>query len=248
MKTCSIKVNVRNPGQFFACCGILYCADRMFENAECCFIDDQFIIQAECDINPINAIIKKITKSETASTIKPDTNDADTPLYIDSIPMRFDFYNHIDNRHKIKLFAGQERFEKIISRWMNYLQEYDVVDTTNLEDFARLDVPSGLDTATSWNALDVGFSLNEQRLTRQSYPLIEFFAHVGIQTYAWTKNKEAYMYRTWPIFLPITVVRAVSTGIIRLQNTRCFRFYAEKSGQKQIFITSNEIDDVYDSY
>ena len=246
MKKCTIKVDVRNPGQFFACCGILYCADRMFENAECCFNGDEFTIRAECDVNPINAVIKRLNQTPTSDAVRPDTDSSDSPLYVDSIPIRFDFYNHIDNRHKIKLFAGREEFATIISRWLDHLQEYDVTDTTNLQDFARFDVPSGLDTSTSWNALDVGFSLNEQDMERRSYPLTEFFAHVGIQTYAWTASKAAYTYRTWPVFLPITVARAVSAGILQLQNTRRFRFYAKKTGQKQIFKTAREIDNFHD--
>ena len=245
MKEYSICVDLRNPGQFFACCGILYCADRMFENAMGCFKEDRFTIKAQCDGNPIHEIIKKLNEVDPECAIRSDTNDANSPLYIDSIPIRFDFYNHIDNRYKIKLFAGQETFTKIISRWMNHLKDYKEKDVIDLHEFTKTDVPSGIDVATSWNALDVGFSLNEQRIKkRMSYPLVEFFAHVGVQTYSWSKNRSKYTYRTWSDFLPITVARAVASGIIKLEHTRYFQFNTEKSGQKQVLNIAREVDEV----
>lgn len=242
MKEYSVRGDLRNPGQFFACCGILYCADRMFENAEGRFDEDIFIIKAECNGNPINEIIKNINKKELKHVIKSDDGNTDSPVYIDSIPIRFDFYNHIDNRYKIKLFTGRETFIKIISRWMDHLKEYnDTANTVNLQDFTKIDVPSGLDTYTSWNALDVGFSLKEQEMKRKSYPLVEFFGHIGVQTYSWSKNKQMYEYRTWPVFLPITVARVVATGAMKLQDVRCFQFYTKKSGKKRIFNRAHEI-------
>ena len=243
MKEYAMHVDLRNPGQFFACCGILYCADRMFKHAEGYFKGEKFHITADCSGNPIDEVLKKF-KRRKESMIKVDTKKADSPLDLGIIPMRFDFYNHIDNRHKIKLFAGQERFESILLRWLNHVKKYNGENTSSLHEFDEIDVPSGLDTDTSWNALDVGFSLNEQGMKRRSYPLVEFFAHVGIQTYAWSKNRQVYEYRTWPISLPITIARTVASGAIRLPGVRCFEFKTKKTGQKQVLNTSYEISGV----
>jgi len=42
----SIRINVAptNPGQFFACCGLLELADRLWPGAEGCFENGQFHI------------------------------------------------------------------------------------------------------------------------------------------------------------------------------------------------------------
>lgn len=240
MREYAIRIDLRNPGQFFACCGILYCADRMFRHAEGYFKDEEFLITADCSGNPIDEVLKKF-RCDTVRMIEADSEKADSPLYLCTIPMRFDFYNHIDNRPKIKLFAGRETFESILSRWLAYVKKYDAENTRSLHGFEEIDLPSGLDTDTSWNALDVGFSLNEHGMKMRSYPLVEFFAHVGIQAYAWSKNRRAYEYRTWPISLPITIARAVASGAIRLPGVRCFEFRAKKSGQKQVLNTSYEV-------
>ncbi|MDE0525478.1 MAG: hypothetical protein OXI27_02610 [Thaumarchaeota archaeon] len=242
MREYAIHIDLRNPGQFFACCGILYCADRMFKHAEGYFKDEKFLITADCDGSPIDEILKKI-KGDTVRMTKQDSEKADSPLDLCMIPMRFDFYNHIDNRPKIKLFAGQEKFKDILSRWLDHVKKYDGENTSSLHGFNEIDIPSGLDADTSWNALDVGFSLNEQRMERRTYPLVEFFAHVGIQAYAWSKNRQVYKYRTWPISLPITIARAVASGAIRLPGARCFEFRAKKSGQKQVLNTSYEVSE-----
>jgi len=241
MREYTILVDLKNPGQFFACCGILYCADRMYDEVEGYFDDDKFIITAKCDVNPIDGITKKLRTHQIESIIHADTDKPDSPVYINSIPIRFDFYNHFDNRHKIKLFAGQEVFKKIISRWIKHLRDNPPKSTTTLQELVTVDVPSGLDTYTSWNALDVGFSLNDQKMKRRAYPLVEFFAHVGIQTYAWSKDGQKYTYKAWNVPLPITIARAVAAGAITLQQTKCFQFETEKSGQKQIFNTAREV-------
>lgn len=240
-----MPVDLRNPGQFFACCGILYCADRMFKHAEGYFEPGKFFIVADCDGNPVNEVIKKLNEHDVKSMIKADTDNADSQIYLNTIPMRFDFYNHIDNRHKIKLFAGQEKIEKILSRWLEHIRKYDGKSITSFQSFYAIDISTGFDTDTSWDAQDVGFSLNEQKIKRRTYPLVEFFAHVGIQTYAWNKNKQTYTYRTWPVSLPITIARAVASGSIKLSGVKCFQFKTKKNGQKQVLNMSHEVDEMY---
>jgi len=240
MKIQSIKINDRNPGHFFACCGILYCVDRMFTEAYGYFKDDKFVIQAECDKDPISEILKKLSNAE--STITKDTEESDSPLYIESIPIRLDFYNHFDNRPRIKLFSGQQKIHDIIKRWLDHITEYDGGPVKDLKDQEEIDVPSGFDSGTSWNSLDVGFSLNVQRMKRRSYPLVEFFAHIGIQTYSWSKDEYAYRYRTWNEPLPITVARAVASGAVIIKNTKCFQFKTQKSGQTQILNSAQEVN------
>ena len=73
-----------------------------------------------------------------------------------------DFWNHFDDRPSIKLFAGQERSDKLLCRWLDHLIKCDK-KITGLLDLQVQDLPSGLDTATSWNTLDVGFSFKRTK-------------------------------------------------------------------------------------
>lgn len=241
MKRQSIKIDQRNPGHFFACCGILYCADRMFKEAYGYFKEGQFVLSAECYKKPLNDILQNFQQYQSEIIIEPDNDNSDAPLCLKNIPTRLDFYSHFDSRPKIKLFAGQEKIMAIIMRWFDYIKKWDGRDITTLQDLKEMDVPSGFDTHTSWNSLDVGFSLNQQNMRRLSYPLVEFFAHVGAQTYSWSKNGNTFQYQIWNIPLPFTVARAVGAGAINMPNTKRFQFKAEKSGQKQVLNNSYEV-------
>lgn len=42
--TIRVNVDVQNPGQFFACCGLLELADRLWPGAEGWFVDGEFCV------------------------------------------------------------------------------------------------------------------------------------------------------------------------------------------------------------
>ncbi len=241
MKSQSVKIDQKNPGHFFTCCGILYCADRMFKEAYGHFKEEQFVLSAECYEKPLNGILRNFQQCQSETIIEPDGDNSDAPLCLKSIPTRLDFYSHFDNRPKIKLFAGQEKIMDIIMRWFTYIKKWDGRNIITLQDLEEMNVSSGFDTHTSWNSLDVGFSLNQQKMQRRSYPLVEFFAHVGAQTYSWSKNGNTFQYQMWNTPLPLAVARAVGAGAIKMSNTKCFQFKAEKSGQKQVLNSSYEV-------
>ena len=269
MGTMTFPVDVRNPGHFFACCGILYCSDRIFNLAEGYFDkvesgQDVFILETNFDGNPLEEIINKLSVSgnpcncfggdphkEATCSLYMSDNPSDTvsskkddPLYFESISIWMDFWNHFDNRPKIKLFAGQESSINLIRRWMDYFVKYDN-KMNDLLDLAEMDLPSGFDTSTSWNALDVGFSLNEQKMNTKMrvYPLIEFFAYMGVQTYSWEKNsKEEYSYRIWTTPLPIMLSRTVAAGALILPNLKRFNFFTKEIRQKKVLKRAFEVN------
>ena len=235
MNELSLSIDVENPGHFFACCGILYCADRIYDSAEGHFRTDSgqnvFVLTTTSESNPIEEIVSKLNASKDPRKVDPDKSD--TALIFDSMSVMMDFWNHFDDRPKIKLFAGQEDSKKLLCRWMDHLARSDK-KINGLLDLQVQDLPSGFDTTTSWNTLDIGFSLNAHKMNKKisTYPLVEFFAYLGIQTYSWEKRKDGYFYRIWTVPLPITLARAAAAGALTHHNKRCFKFNSEKSGQK----------------
>jgi len=242
MNRVAFPIDLRNPGHFFACCGMLYCADHMFGIAKGCFKEDEFCLEADCKDDPLDEMMLRLNTEQ--DPIKADTDDFDSPLYLSNIPMRLDFWNHFDNRPKIKLFAGQEKSKNLLGRWTDHLRDYDKQSQKGLLGLEVLDLPSGFDTSTSWNALDVGFSLNMQGMNSEIcvYPLVEFFAYVGVQTYSWEeRNFSTYRYRVWNTPLSSMISIAVSSGALVIPDIRCFEFNTEKSGQKKILKRAKEI-------
>ena len=237
----SFSINPDNPGDFFACLGVLYCADKIFEIAEGYFKEKEFILITNSKENPLDKIITKINSFEIDDAIKVNGDKSDAAVELCSFNMHLDFWNHFDNRPKMKLFAGQETSRKIISRWIEHIKKCENV--SDLRGYNVQSTPSGFDTMTSWNALDTGFSINEQKMSIQAYPLIEFFAYIGVQTYAWEKKKEydSFYYRTWSTPIPITIAKAVAAGALKFSNNRCFKAFMKKSGQKKVLKRADRV-------
>lgn len=233
-----LPVDLFNPGHFFACCGILHVADRMFRSVRGWFDSSEFSIETEHK-DPIHAMV------EEASSINIQPGDkSDAPLHLGGkIDTRLDFWNHFDDRPPIKLFAGQEKSHAVVGRWAKHMKEQKSSGAREMWESSVQDVPSGFDTHTSWNALDVGFSLNEQGMKRRSFPLVEFFAYLGVQAYGWhrIKKSEEYCYNAWTVPLPNIAARAVAAGALEFPGTRHFRTRTDKSGQKKIFIEAREM-------
>lgn len=69
----TVPVDLTNPGQFFACCGLLELADRLWPGAEGWFEGDHFLIAAhpECSFRPLR---DKLAACAVANTMTPEQN------------------------------------------------------------------------------------------------------------------------------------------------------------------------------
>ena len=237
----AIATDLRNPGQFFACCGMLYCADRLLGDAVAHFEGDQFVLRA-AGPDPALSVMRRLR--DCSGSIRAETDGADSPVTIDDVRLRLDFWNHFDDRPTIKLFAGQIRSKPLVERWARLLNTYcqSGGELSAWTDFSTVSLPSGIDAATRWTAQDVGFSLNEQGMKEmRTYPLVEFFAHVGVQSYSWKEVKRGrYAYYTWDDPLPMTVAAAVASGAIGRLASRKFEFWTGRSGANKAFNMSRE--------
>jgi len=238
----SVETDLYNPGQFFACCGLLYCADRLLTGAVACFKGDKFVLQAD-EPDPAHAVMERL--KDCAGSVVSDADDVDSPVRIDDVPVRLDFWNHLDDRPTVKLFAGRIQSKKPIERWARYLQEcHKKVDGLSAwTDFTVTSLPSGIDAATRWTAQDVGFSLNEQGMKEiRTYPLVEFFAHIGLQSYCWLEvERGRHKYHTWGVPLPMLIAAPVAAGTIPSLVSGCFEFGIEPSGSNKTFNMSRGV-------
>src|SRR5215468_363408 len=73
--TIRINVDVTNPGQFFACCGLLELASRLDQNATAHFENGQFLVAGDVQI-VLDCFFKCDVKVDTVAVIKSD-DDAD---------------------------------------------------------------------------------------------------------------------------------------------------------------------------
>lgn len=235
-----LSINLLNPGHFFACCGILHAVDRALGSVLGSFDGNEFVLETERK-DPIQTIVNEASHIDISIG-----KESASPIHLGGkIDTRLDFWEHFDNRPKIKLFAGQEKSHDVVGRWIEHMKGHVTSNAKELWNSSVIDVPSGFDTHASWNSLDVGFSLHVQNMKRRSFPVVEFFAYLGAQAYGWynsRKSREEYCYNAWAVPLPNIVARAAAAGALEFPGTRHFRARTKKSGQKKTFIEAMESD------
>lgn len=67
----TVNVDITNPGQFFACCGLLELADRLWPGAEGWFAEDRFLISGNSECS-LCALLKALAESTVANTMTPE--------------------------------------------------------------------------------------------------------------------------------------------------------------------------------
>ena len=117
----SVKVDVTNPGQFFACCGLLELADRMWIGAEGWFESAWFHISAGGELSEL---ISNLSQAELLQ-LDPDDNTA-SPIAIGRPfrTLRLDWWH--DERaggKDLKAWAGTMESVRIAKAMQNALRD-----------------------------------------------------------------------------------------------------------------------------
>jgi len=240
--TICFRVDPTNPGQFFACCGLLELADRLWSGVEAWFDCGKFLIVAE---EPVASLHKLLTTAhdirlaeglcavEKDGTQVEDNSETDAlPLVIESpIYLRLDWWKD----KTLKTWAGSMDARKI------FLAMCNAIDTQNEDPLnqGRVVFDSTVPTSTgphnkrsakpkkrepfyfdsrrganAW-PVDVGFSTDSLKLTTIAYPVVEGLSLVGLQRCRPkpTDASRVFEYFTWRIPLPIEVVPPAVLGL-----------------------------------
>ena len=102
--TIRVNVDVTNPGQFFACCGLLELADRLWDEAEGWFVGREFCIAVN---GTLPDLIRAVSTAELVQ-LDPD-DDTSSPIRIDKPfrTLRLDWWQ--DDRaggKELKVWSG----------------------------------------------------------------------------------------------------------------------------------------------
>ena len=230
-----IQVDPTNPGQFFACCGLLELADRLTGKAQGWFEKDkgEFAINAETDLE---TLAQKIVLAPLAARDKTDK--------VSSLSLGEPFHIRIDwwkvrerGADGLKTWAGPmnvfriaQAMQKSIPQKSKLAEIFDfgkVVRNPNDPKKKKKVEPFYFDARRGANAhsRDVGFSINDlKEMKTITYPAVEFLCLVGLQRArpVSLQQDRHYRYHTWgkslsPFLLPPAVM-----GIIN--PTRCYEF------------------------
>lgn len=250
----SVNVDPTNPGQFFACCGLLELADRLWPGAEGWFADGQFHVNGDADLHTLLAVLVMDPPEEIR---RMECNGlAVKPLIA---PLRYSFDGGattgivLDAWTTIRLekgepavvanppwnfWSGQQTSAGI---WAGLRKELaPLLNQLSTEQFADLFSQRlfqkgrfGFDPGPAWNALDVGFSPNEQSMEVESSPAVELLAAVGLQRFrpVSSSDRECFMYTTWTVAFPPEIAAAAMSGAIISPGSIRYRASVVSRGQ-----------------
>jgi hypothetical protein len=245
-------VNPTNPGQYFAACGLLELADRLWHGAEGRFESSSFQITATSqEVAPLPNVIASLARGrveavppENAST--EDTSDAAWPLNLrlaDLPPLRLDWWRDTRSGGKgLKVWAGTMHAGRIAAAMLAALrdpvfhgnQPFDVAMVVpDPEDPQKKKEPFYFDARRGAHAKarDIGFSPDAVGTTTVAYPAVELVCLIGLQrcrpiqvSATRSGNARLFEYVTWQTPLPPAVVNLAVQGLLPWQEGRGYRF------------------------
>jgi CRISPR-associated protein Csb3 len=246
-----LRVDPTNPGQFFACCGLLELADRQWFGVEAWFDRGLFYISSEehaASLQELLTIAHDIRLADDLRTDKKDEieedekSDADVfPLIIESpISLRLDWWRD----KTLKPWAGSMDERKILLAMCNAIDVrnedplnqgeivFDAVTKISTDPSGKRPLkakkrePFYFDSRRGANALsiDVGFSPDSLKLATIAYPSVEGLSFIGLQRCRpkLTDSSRVFEYFTWSSPLPVQVVPLAILGLV--SHGRGYRF------------------------
>lgn len=241
-KTRRIRMNPLNPGQFFACCGLLELAERLWADAEGWFETGTFCLSTQGKITEIlDALVantaREVTEIDGGIQVKPLI--APLRLAIGGSDFVLDAWMAVRlERGEVvavpnppwNFWSGQQTSLRIWTSLRQALvdqrQQFAATgDEVIFEQRVPLSGRFGFDPGAAWNALDVGFSPNEQRIDVASSPAVELLAVVGLQRFRpyILEDRTSFIYAAWREPLGVHAASAAACGKAGLGPVDLFR-------------------------
>ncbi len=234
-----VAVDPTNPGQFFACCGLLELADRLWPKTEVegWFADNdrQFHLSGT---GPLEELIQKIADAAVTLLDEDDIYSGRVTVGIGLPTLVLDWWHESGGRKDakdLKVWAGTMESYGIASA----MQQAMLDDRFRMPDMFNVGMvvsdaggkkkePYYFDARRAPNAhsRDVGFSANDLGLTTTAFPAVEFLCLVGLQRCLPARNQDAriYDYFTWSERLVPALLPAAVPGMLPCAGGRGYRF------------------------
>jgi CRISPR-associated protein Csx14 len=258
-----LNVDVTNPGQFFACCGLLELADRLWPGAEVigCFSAprfhrSRFTISAQVALSSSDLIKRLVDCKRNVeepyqpirdSTRKPvkDVNKIKPVLFQgEEFSLRLAWWldELTGTQTRFKTWSARNRADELIEDAIRAIKADEITDENLLQQRVGMTSRLGLDPRSSWNTLDTGFSPNEQSMPVDTYPATELLAAVGLEMFRPSPADGGYIYAIWSHPLPATVARAAASGKLEIQGITRYRFEVASRGEFKYFTQASLLE------
>ena len=247
----SVHVEPTNPGQFFACCGLLELADRLWPGAEGWFVSGapsgasgNVSVSAVGGWGPADfhlicggdlSELMRQTAQAPVALLDPE-NESDSPVELGgpfSPPLRVDWWRDEPGKG-LKTWAGSMRAPRIAQAMQQALDdprfhgpEMFQVGLVVYDANGKKAEPFYFDArrALSAHSQDVGFSLDKIEATTLAYPAVEFLCLVGLQrARPVAEQARWFRYSLWTRPIGPAVLPAAVAGLLPGISGPTYRF------------------------
>ena len=242
----ALSLDPRNPGHYFACCGLLELAEALAPASEAWFSDDgrKFTIATGALLPPRGLrLAPRVDQNDVEVTLEP--------LIVEFIggQLYLDWWLNETHAEKsrLKTWGGQQTPRRVLEELLR-LADGDV----HFEDLFDFGIYTktrlGVDGRSAWEALDAGYSPNDLNQDAMTYPWVEVLAAMGLQGFRPSAERVRergqywYEYTTW--FTPLTVAPARAACATRWAglSSKPFRFRIAARGQGyKTFLFAEEV-------
>lgn len=220
--TITLDVDLTNPGQFLACCGLLELASRVDREAVGWFDGQVFNVAAksdeilcrllECEIEPVGSARTPLNK--------PDGKPEESPPALIHSPFNLllDWWEDEDAvQSGFKTWAGGQTVRGFIHGMREHVTKSNGIGRDCLARCVAISKPKPFyfDCRISrLTSLDLGFSA--EGFTTAFSPTVELLALIGMQRFRPRAviPRERYRFATWHAPLPVSVAAGVAFDLM----------------------------------
>lgn len=219
-----IPIDPFNPGQFYACCGLLEWLRANGTRAESRFATDpmrpkaaEFIIDGWGESGlPGLILLLREARCEREDGFGDEDLNAVAPVTLlnGDVAVTLDWWldEYRTKAMPLKCWAGQQTSLSILSELLTLLPAEAGRGLLNAP--ALTTSRFGVDPRSAWTALDFGFSPNEQKRDAATFPATEVLAAIGLQGYRPSRSAKGwkYGYLLWEQPLDPAAARLAAAG------------------------------------
>lgn len=216
-----IPLDPWNPGQFYACCGLIELFDMTGAQTLSNFEVDwrrpreaTFILASEATLE-LSAIIQSVQEAEYKPLPRPDAEDkapdkdsiapAQVAIFGREIVLDWWLEWFRQRARQLKCWAGQVTTQKLI----RVLPALLAGGNLSFDEGVLTTTRFGIDPRSAWVALNLGYSPNEQGQESRTYPVVEMLGAFGLQGFRPSGSRaEGFTYHLWLLPLPRVVARS----------------------------------------
>lgn len=231
-----IRVDPSNPGQFFACCGLLEIGHRLWGWAEGWFEGGRFLLRA-VERRGLSELMDSLTCVPLEQVVPGD--DYSSPLRLgEPLHLMLDWWtDRCTGGDRLKVWAGSMRPGRIARAMQTALRPAELhteaifdlgMVVFDPEEPDKKVEPYYFDGRRGRNALsrDIGFAPDALQMTTAAYPAVEFLCLIGLQRARPVPagSPRVFEYCIWGEPCPPSLVPAACCGLLPISGVTRYRF------------------------